>query len=198
MVIKEKGDVYIALSNADFVQQVIESKERHEPSMFKLSGISESFQLKVATLAHRNAFRLAFKTMFAKKLRLFFMTLLFIFSLTFVGVALSLSFYNPNHAAALSFENQNMSVISFYKTVYSCEHNCEYVDTTATDADVAYLREHFPDQQFYKTLLYSNSVSGLLNVSQVTHRGPSIKSASLTVRIFRLFSAFTRKMTVKS
>jgi putative ABC transport system permease protein len=167
---KEPDLPYIGLTdNQNFIHSLIPEERRtvgNEIEM-KVNSVqyeqdSQGFILKDSSLSWFNATKLAFSSLFKRKVRLFFMLLLFTFSLLFVGVATNFSFYNPYVTANLTFKKTNIRTIPIYKyeevcTEYYDELDCNYETIQFTEEDVQDWNDSYQSINFIRSMNQGSS-----------------------------------------
>lgn len=124
--------LYLSLiNNKNYVKKYIPSNEDTVVDLindqdFETSNNNEKFTIKKSAMPFIYALKLALNSIFKKKFRLTLMLLLFIASLTFLGISTSLSFYDVSKASTLTFKQANLNFIPIDKWVNHCDDdlNC--------------------------------------------------------------------------
>ncbi len=174
-LVDEDKNLYISLTHdteymKTFAPNIDKEKDQQtnelELDNFLKDEANDAFALKKSSLPFSYALKLAVSSLFTKKLRLIFMTFLFILSLIFVGMATNFSFYNADTSAALTFKKSNITIIPINKQTKFCDDNyCYMQDTSATDEDITGLKSKYPDIQFLKTIDSQIQLNDLVNIT---------------------------------
>lgn len=141
-------DVFLVLSG----KQLKNTKKIHSDEFLINDSESNSFTLRKTSLSFIKILKLSYHYLFIKKLRLFFTSILFIFSLILVGLSLNLSFHNPIHIDALNIKKTNIRVIPFYKEGWKA---------SLTNNEIENLKDDFSTIQIVKSIKLYN----LLNIN---------------------------------
>jgi putative ABC transport system permease protein len=114
--------------------------------------VQNDFELKHTSLSWKNAFKLALSSILTRKVRLFFMTLLFVMSLIFVGVASTFSLYKVSKASVLSFEKTSVTEVPFYKYNSCSGEYCYSQEKSLLSEEIQKLEKTFPSIEFIKSI----------------------------------------------
>jgi len=101
-------------------------------------------------LTNNHSLKLAFIYLFCRKIRLFFMMFLFVFSLILLGIFLNLSLFDTVKSSVNTFENKEIEMIPFYKEV-SCGDN-DFKKRSINDDNIREISTHFPSLSLVKSI----------------------------------------------
>ncbi len=164
--VNEDNDLYIGISEKDFVKQfTTNEKNKVDHTINYIESVDEDNykdSLQNINLSYKTIFKMAFHSLFNKKLKLVFMSILFVISLVIVNIALNLTFYNSAQAAMLTFEENNTKFIPFIKTEFECFNNknksCEYMDSSFEESEISHFNSQYDNIKFYPTIDISISL----------------------------------------
>lgn len=153
----QEKDVYLLCTQRDDFVTPIEQplNEGYHEEEINEPLKNESLNLKKSSLPFKHALKLAFSSLLTKKLHLMLITLLFIISLAFVGIASTISLYDVSIASTLTFKNANIKYLPIQKHEYKCYKEvmavyCDDRPIIVKDEDFVKLKNDFPKLQFAK------------------------------------------------
>lgn len=189
LLLKGEKELYISLSHdedyiktfvPDIDKKIVDKSHIEDLELFLKEESIDEFAIKYSSLPFHYAFKLALSSLFTKKLKLIFMTLLFILSLVFVGMATSFSFYNADTAASLTFKKAGITTIPIIKVEEICyeKNHCYKRDITTTDSDIRFFKTKYPTIQFFKT------IHQMIPFSDLTQINPTYNKSSYYTEMF--------------
>ncbi len=166
MLLTNDKDIYLSLSDdQNYMTKIVpnlnekQSKERDVSEVLSHLNTSDAsqFELKKTSLPFKNAFVLALSSLFSRKIRLIFMTLLFVISLVFVGIATNFSFYDSYKASILTFKESGIDSIPLIRNKRECldedgdgeKEYCRRKDIPITLSDVEDLKTKYETIKFF-------------------------------------------------
>lgn len=160
-------DGYLVISDESLVNTFIDDKKvevvKHEEKNEVTSN--EELVLRKTVFLYKNAFKMAFNSLFLKKWHLISMITLFIFSISFMTVAFNFTFFNIGDTSYKYFNNNNINTIPIFKLYDRCynANYCVKYDTSVTDEDYLKFKENYPSITFYQQIKYNIKFEDLIN-----------------------------------
>lgn len=160
---KEEQDIYIALTeDKDYIKSYVPELDnvkdvRPYNVLDEIDDDHEKFKIIKSSLPLKNAFKLAFSSLFTKKIKLIFMTFLFVASLVFVGIASNFSFYDVATASSLTFKKAEIKTVPLSKYGQRCEvwenkKHCFEQQISFEEEDIQKLSDAHPNINFITSL----------------------------------------------
>jgi len=178
LLINEKQDLYLQVTNEeDAKKHIILKNHDNEANPIQLNDFlskakNDAFTLKENKMSFKNAFKLAMNSLLTKKIRLLLMSILFIFSLFFMGIALTFSFYDVSKASSLTYSYENTKFIPIEKNwTQTCyEDNClSYQDNFNID-EVNALNADYSSIHFLPSKIYDVTLSDLVSLQDTDYK----------------------------
>lgn len=171
ILISSEMDYLISLNDKVDLNSMVHIKSIDEPKPIIIDKkiINDGpITLKRSFLSFKNSLKMALSILVQKKLRLIFMSILFICSLTFLGIALTFSFYDSTKISQLTFEKQNINHIQFVNRQITCAdytNSCYNGELSVTDYDIENLNK-YETIEIYKLFISHLSINDLIPINK--------------------------------